>query len=166
MRSLQCREGKSLAQGDPLSAGMGTHIYLSGPYHLTPPLAALSTNSRAEGPSERGETGREETLHQFHFPLGTEQPCWLLITNVPNVKLWWIVCQFSYLYWHKGGLVGEFRGVRALLFIHRTSHNCSHRDAGRVAHINSHKLPSQNVKIKSGFLFWEYAWRMLTPSDG
>lgn len=34
----------------------------------------------------------------------------------------------------------------------------------KAAHINSHKLPLQNVKIKSGFLFWGHAWWMLTPS--
>lgn len=59
----------------------------------------------------------------------------------------------------------EFRGVR-VLFIHRTSLGCSRRDSGKAAHINSHKLPLQNVKIKSGFLFWGCALSMLTPYSG
>ena len=39
-------------------------------------------------------------------------------------------------------------------------------DSGKAAHINSHKLPLRNVRIKSRFLFWGCALRMLTPSCG
>lgn len=167
MRNLRCREGKPLPrviQWVRREWGL-TFIYPGPVFSPTPCwVKALIADQRVL--NGRGEAGSKETIHQFHFSLDTEQPCRLVITNVQNVKWWWIVCQFSYLSWHRGGLVGEFQGVRVLLFIHCTSRNCSHRDSGKAAHINSHKLPLQNVKIKCGFLFWGYAWRMLTPSGG
>lgn len=159
MRNLRCREGK------PLSRVTQRVLSLSKEWPCVLPYSLLSESTYNQRVLHgRGEAGSKETIHQFHFPLDTEQPCRLVITNVQNVKWWWIVCQFSYLSWHRGGFVGEFHGVRILLFIHCTSSNCSHRDSGKDAHINSHKLPLQNVKIKSGFLFWGYAQRMLTPS--
>ena len=145
--------------------GVGTHVSLPWSYILPSPLHWVNSPLTDQGALPgRGGAGRQETLHQVHFPPWHRTACWHVTTDVKNVKLWRTLCQFSYLNWHRGGFVGEFWGVSCCV---STAHPVAvHRDSGKAAHINSHKLPLQNVRIKSRFLFWGCASRMLTPSCG
>lgn len=126
---------------------------------------SLALNEHKALPARGGPAGIEETLHPFNFPPGYKQPCWHVLSLM--YKMWNCEGLFANSLISAGTEKGslEFCGVR-VLFLHLTSLGCSHRDSGKAVHINSHKLPLQNVRIKSGFLFWGCASSLLTPSSG
>lgn len=88
----------------------------------------------------------------------------MLITNAQNVKWLGIICQISYLSQHRRVLVEKFQALREYCCLYSThpSLGCL-RDSGKATHINAHKLPFQNVKIKSGFLFWGMCLENVNP---
>ena len=131
-------------------------------YSPLPPPLSESSGNRPESPAwQRRSWEARDPPSSPLSPRIQSSPTGMLslMYKLWNCEELW---QFSYLNWHRRGFVGEFWGCCV-----STAHPLAvHRDSGKAAHINSHKLPLRNVRIKSRFLFWGCASRMLTPSCG
>ena len=165
------QRGKGIAQGHPGREGgreRGPYFFLLVLYSpLIPPLPAEGKlKEQSQGPclQRRSWEGRDPPSTPFPPQIQSSSPAGMLSLMYKMWNCEELFANFLISTGTEEGSWESFRGVRVFLFIHCTSLGCSHRDSGKAAHINSHKLPLWNVKIKSGFLFWGCASRMLTPS--